>query len=203
MVVPLYIFFMCLVVETSLIILAKFGTNYAAYAGARSAIVHYSEKRAGDAEEWAKRSAIRAFVPFANGLEKSEVDTTGGAQSLKDFDDHYDAYRAYVGSESAAASERYMRSKYQYTNKHLTISLDIPTDDGQSEEPWLIDLTTNVEYRYSFHVPGVGILLGEKDSKGRFYTIHSSAALQSEAPKNEQQALGIKYEPWRDEQTWN
>jgi hypothetical protein len=43
MVVLLYVFFMCLVVETTLLILAKFGVNYAAFAGARSAIFHYSD----------------------------------------------------------------------------------------------------------------------------------------------------------------
>jgi hypothetical protein len=92
-----------------------------------------------------------------------------------------------------------MRAKYKYANKHLNCQLDVP-DDGQKDEPWLVDITANVDYRYAFHVPGVALLMGEKDAIGRFYTIHGKSTLQSEAPKNEKQSLGIKYEPWHDEQ---
>lgn len=191
MVIPLYVLFMCLVVETTLVILAKFGTNYASYAAVRSAIVHYTNKDLPTAESWAQRAAVKAFVPFANGVE--ELGSTVSADP--EVDAYWQAYREYA---TKPASERYIRAKYAYARKHLAADLELePVGEQSKDEPWLADMTVKVRYRYSFHVPIVGRLLGQTDSQGTYYMVHSAATLQSEAPKNEQQALGIDYEPWR------
>lgn len=191
MVVPFYIFFICLVVETTLMIVAKYGTTYAAYAGVRSAIVHYSNRDLSTSQEFAEHAAIRAFAPFANGIEKTETEP----RNRENQSQYLKAHRLFAAKP---ASERYLRSKYDHAHKHLKAQLKL--DDGSNDaqnEPWLANLTVDVEYRYAFHVPGVGLLLGKSDAEGRFYAVHSSATLQSEAPMNEEESLGIDYERWR------
>ena len=76
MVLPVVIFIMVLVVETALIMTAKIGVTYAAFAAVRSAAVWQSTAGTAVAEQKARQAAIQALVPFANGLRGS-----AGAQS--------------------------------------------------------------------------------------------------------------------------
>ena len=67
MVVPIIMLLMCLIVETTLMLSAKLGTVYAAFAGARVASVWSSAADWDRAEQRIEQAAIKAFVPFASG----------------------------------------------------------------------------------------------------------------------------------------
>ena len=78
MVMPLYLLLICAVIETSLMLVAKIGTEYAAFAAARTAIVRYSAESPGEAESLTRAAAVRAFVPFASthgNLRRERVDS--------------------------------------------------------------------------------------------------------------------------------
>lgn len=192
MVIPLYILLICIVVETTLVILAKFGTNYAAYAGVRSAIVYFTENKSDIARAMAQKAAVKAFVPFANGYQEPGAPSSTGESANQEL--YLRAARDY-GLNSRY--ENYLRSKYKYAVNHLRVAnlrVD-PSQGAPQDEPWLKDMTVDIEYDFAFHVPIVGQLIGTEREGEYYYTVQSSARLQSEAPKNKEESLGINYGP--------
>src|SRR5262245_56396176 len=69
MVIPMYALLMCTIVEMALMLTAKLGTVYAAYAAARSASVWSSATEWEKAQEKAKTAAVQAMVPFSSGTQ--------------------------------------------------------------------------------------------------------------------------------------
>ncbi len=201
MTLPIYILFVCLVVECTCIILARFGLDYAAYAAARSAIVHHSNLDDATAGEWAKRAAVQAFTPFANGfVERGSWPTPDPAVDA--------LWKSYHERFPSGVAEAYFRAKHAYASKHVSVDLAIertapeaPLNPPSDLKAWtqgrLADVTARLDYRFPFHLPGIGWLIGERDAVGYYFSIHSEATLQSEAPKNNDEALGIEYETWR------
>lgn len=193
MVIPLYVTFMCLAVETTLVILAKFGTNYAAFAAARAAAVHDTNQSSALAQEWAQRAAVQAFVPFANGT-RAASQSAGGAESVGPSGEEYLA--AYTAYATKPANPDYLRRKYADAAAHISCTVALaPYEPPVDEEPWLHTCAATVDYRYTFHIPLVGRLLGQTDASGTFYHLVSTATLDGEAPKNDDQSLGINYDP--------
>ncbi len=70
---PFVMLLVCLMIQSSLILLVKFGTVYAGYAASRSAIVWRSsdpesdKKGLANAEYYAHRAAMLAMTPFSSG----------------------------------------------------------------------------------------------------------------------------------------
>lgn len=185
MVIPIYVLLMCLIAECTLLLMAKIGTVYAAYAGARTAIVWQSIDE-GTAQEKTLTAAVHAMVPFAGGM--ADLDGTSGASGQ--MEEYLEAYREYA---EEPASSRYMEAKYRYASGMTTVTSELSSDDGA--EPWESDIIVTVEYRAPFHIPMIARLLGgEKHSNGLWiHQITSKAALQNEAPQNEDGKLGISY----------
>jgi len=82
MVMPIYILLLCLVIETTMGLIAKIGTVYSAYAAARNAIV-YSSIDPASADERARHAAVRAMVPFASSGQR-HTDGTAHTVALPD-----------------------------------------------------------------------------------------------------------------------
>jgi Flp pilus assembly protein TadG len=178
MVIPILMLLTCVVVETTMLMSAKIGTVYSAWSGARTAIVWSSAL-----DDWSKVedrieiAAVQSFVPFASGMGRK------GSPP--------DRATAYVESyESFAAdsvSANYVRAKYANAVDRLTVKTEGPPASHDS------NIRVTVQYKFRFNIPGIGKLLGEKDSEGYSFPLTSSATLQNEGPKNEQQELGIGY----------
>ncbi len=184
MVLPVVIFIMVLVVETALIMTAKIGVTYAAFAAVRSAAVWQSTAGTAVAEQKARQAAIQALVPFANGLRGSagaQSGTSPGAEGR-----YVELYKRQTG---APASERYLRSKYGQAGEAVSVTVRDRTDQ-HPDEPWKADLAVTVEFQYAFHVPLISRLYG---SPGGTMPITAQCMLQNEAPKNPSRSLGISY----------
>jgi hypothetical protein len=174
MVTPIYLLLICAAIESGLIMIAKLGTIYAAYAGARTAIVQYSSMRPDDAERLTIYATRKAFVPFANGLD-TDMNYARASNEARQF---IKAYESYSGVTSARIN--YLAAKYMDAQ-------NLRVDTGGPPSHWHSDITVTVEYDYRFHVPGLSPIFGDP------LTITSSATLQNEGPKNETQRLGIRY----------
>ena len=77
-VVPIYLLFLCVVVETSMLLVAKVGTMYAAHAGVRSAVVWQSasHKDGPDVRGARIRQSVRtAMAPFVSN-RRSDIAPT-------------------------------------------------------------------------------------------------------------------------------
>lgn len=178
MLLPFLILLIATVVETSLMLIAKTGTVYAAYAGARTAAVRYSSESKNDALRHTERAARRAFVPFASGV--ADERRASGAPA-----DQY--LRAYKEQVNKQAAEPYLRAKYAYSHRNVMVRVKEPVkfDD---------DVTVTVRYRYTFLLPGIGRILNDGERNGKFIAwITTKASLQAESPQNDEQRLGIGY----------
>ena len=178
MVIPILMLLTCVIVETTLMMSAKIGTSYSAYSGARTAIVWSSAADSwSDVEEKIERAAIQSFVPFASGMGKN----SSAPNRANDY------VASYTSFADKSVSENYVRSKYANAVDRLKVTTDGAPSSHDS------DIRVTVEYRFRFNIPGIGKLIGEKDEDGYSFPLRSSATLQNEGPKNEQQTMGIGY----------
>ena len=178
MVIPILMLLICVIVETTLMMSAKIGTVYAAYSGARTAIVWSSASdNWPEAKTKIQQAAVQSFVPFASGMGSSgSVPAEASA--------YVDSYSSFVDD---AEAESYLRKKYANAANRLKVTVGGPPESHDSE------IKVTVEYRFRFNIPGIGRLLGEQDGDGYSFPLRSTATLQNEGPKNEQQDLGIGY----------
>jgi Flp pilus assembly protein TadG len=184
---PLYLLLICLIVESSLILLTKIGTIYAAYAGARSAIVWYSMEP-DQADQKCNQAAVQAMVPFASS---SDLHTRGAGASATPSTAARNYLRACQAYNRGHAPASYLLAKYGYAEKATQVQ--------QLTRPptWDADVTVRISYEAPFTVSVIGRILGKRapwpSAHFYTYTIVSEATLQNEAPKNENQSLGIDY----------
>lgn len=200
LVVPFYVLLIATVVESTLMLVVKTGTTYAAFAAARAAIVWLPDDRipSSDAPDYippASRqgmvhlAAVNAMWPYASG---SEQHAAGGAGAFA-YDPEaaqacIEAYRRYSGGK---APEAYLDRKWRYAAKATQIKIE------HSSEEFNADLSVTVEFEMPLNIPGVGRFLGGRASWGgaKYFTrkISSNATLEKEGPKSDNQSLGIAY----------
>ncbi|HEV8066795.1 MAG TPA: hypothetical protein VGP76_03595 [Planctomycetaceae bacterium] len=194
MVLPVFSLLISIIVESTLMLVVKIGTVYAAYSAARSAIV-WSAAEPPDSTMPTK-AAVWAMTPFASS-SKQHVDAYGtlAEVGMQDALVYYGIYKLYTGG---SASEEYVTSKYKFANMatHVTVnstSRPDPSGSGQGA-----DLAATVEYEMPLHVPGIGRLLGSQGSYplNNFFTrkISSTVILEEELPQSDNQTLGVPYD---------
>lgn len=178
MVIPILMLLTCVTVETAMVMNAKVGTTYAAWSGARTAIVWSSaDENWQRVEERVKESAIQSFTPFASGMGESNPASGRAAHYVR-------SYREFVDDP---ASSSYLKKKYATAQDRMEVTIEGRPANHNS------DITVTVEYRFRFNIPGIGKLLGEKDQGGYSFPLKSTVTLQNEGPKNESQTMGIGY----------
>ena len=170
--------FTCVVVECAQMFLAKTGTVYAAFAGARTSIVHVND---GKQEELAERSARRAFVPFARGLEDFDSESFESESSS-------DLWESYSEVAEEKVVQKYFLTKEKSAASRIRLQV---IDDNPSE--WNSNLKVQVTYRYPLMFPFLGVVLGKSEEGEYFREFKSVVTLPKESPQNELQELGISY----------
>ena len=179
MVIPFLMLIICLIVESCLMLSAKLGTVYAAYAGARAASVWSSATDWNQAQDRIEKAAIQAMVPFASG-------SASNSGSPPEFAEEYQT--AYDSWATNPVSANYVRSKLANAASQLTVRVvDRPAR-------WDSDIEVKVKYNFPFHVPGVGQLLGQASGSGGYvFPLTSTAIVPNDGPQNATQDLGIGY----------
>ena len=188
LVFPFYLLFVCLVFETTWLLLAKVGTMYAAHAGARSAVVWASAKPDNLRTTRINQSVWTAMTPFVTG-SPSWLSVQGDAfgQSLE----YAAAYDFYVSSDDPNAKPPFTT----LTNRYLTAaSRTTWSPPNFNNVPANGDLTLTVTYRAPLHIPGAVRILSTNVWAQNEYAITSSVTLPNEAPASADGTLGIEYE---------
>jgi Flp pilus assembly protein TadG len=184
MVMPIYALLMCLIVEAALMLTAKLGTVYAAFAAARSASVWSSATTWHKAQKKAQLAAVKSMVPFASGTQSivSSIPTNlDGAPNPLAF---WGAYQAYAKDPVA---EKYLLAKYAYALANVKVTIDGPP--AKSADP----IKVKVTYRFPFNVPGIGRILGEAGPGGYYFPIASEVTIPNEGPRDDRKTIGIGY----------
>lgn len=181
MVLPIVVVLLILIGETAMIMVAKTGVTYAAFAAARSSSVWQFNE--GIAQQKATQAAVQAMAPFANGLKATAL---SGQSSTAVEDDFVALYRS---ATTNPMSDAYIRRKYRYARDAISVTSSHQAAKN-GNQPGAYDIKVSVEYRYSFHMPFVSRFFGSADGKLR---IHSTAILPAEVPMNDKRSLGISY----------
>lgn len=186
MVIPVLMLLVALTVESALMMSAKVGTVYSAYAAARSASVHSTGKSWGEASELAERAALQAMLPFASGSTPASSSSGGPVIDVARVVDAYDDWTDGGSGDEVAAG--YLRAKVADVAARMEVNIDSAPSD------WDSPIAAVVKYRFPFHVPGLGQMIGERDADGVYvFEIRSRVVLGNDGPQNPEQKLGIGY----------
>jgi len=201
LVAPIYLAFLCMVFTSSLILLAKIGTLYAAHAGARSAAVWQSAKPANLRHERVEQSVCTAMAPYvsASARDLATARSAPPASAKLQADEFVAAYMLYsTGSKNLQPPIRrpytrqtpdagYLQRKYANAASRTKFRIE-----GQPNQPGGPTIVT-VTYRCPIYIPGVNRFL---DSDGHWpyeMEITSVATIPNETPATANRTLGINY----------
>lgn len=214
-VVPIYILFLCLVYEASMLLMAKFGTMYAAHAGARSAVVWQSANHVDGGTavrtERIEQSVLSAMAPFVSSRAQDVIGLgiTPKLPSVSQSAQFVAAYKLHeTGSsgQNPAGNRPYSRESapvsvlgFKFANATARTSIevndkplsDLPTAAWPAGEPVKVVVT----YKAPMYVPGARKIL---KPFGLFYEMKSAATLPNETPLSavnnpSNRPLGIDY----------
>ena len=206
---PIVAMMAAIVLEAMLLMIAKQGTQYAAYAAARSAAVWMDAEPADLRQSVPEQAARRAMCGVASGnpyhgdrLFPAPIEELLLIQAFE---------RA---SEDERLSQPYMRMKIRVAHRMTDVEISeqpldtlhdsqdtrvtgSPLDRGAADE--VLERTmvvARITYRAPIHVPVVGRLFGTRDllSGIRYWEMRSEATMLRERPASESGTLGIDYE---------
>ena len=190
MVLPPYVFLVCMVIECMLILQVKIGTMYAAYAAARSAAVWLPAETPEDPLERVECAAAQGIAPFASArtLHIEAVTGTGG-ESREDQEDCVETYQKYADD---ALTAHYVSDKLRYAR----IATHVRMLEVSDADPDVVDV--EVEYEMPMNVPYTGRVFGGTATWpcAKFFTrkVVTTARVRLERPKSKKQTLGIDYD---------
>ena len=185
MVIPFYALFICVIIESALMLTAKLGTVYSAYGAARTASVWASATTWEKTKLKAEESAFRTMTPFASGTNLSVRDANTASNAGEAL-----AYgRAYAFYGNGQVAPKYLLAKYSYARQHVKVVFEGPP------ETWNSEIKVKVTYDFPFYVPGVGRLFGTYNPVDRkyYYQLTSQVTLPNEGPKDGLPNIGIGY----------
>jgi hypothetical protein len=194
MVVPIYFLLICFIIETGMMLVAKVGTIYSAFAGARTSIVWNTSTTERDAQDRTVHAARQAMVPFASGLAQLELERGTSSSSSPNAKEqlYIESYRAQRAGRAMLVSEKYLRAKHRFA--YRATDVEVVIRPLANDAPWREDVIVTVTYTYPFLFPGISRIFGTENRNGlRGLPISSQVILQNEAPQNEEKQLGITY----------
>lgn len=170
---PLFFLLVCAVVQSTVILVVKMGTVYAAFAAARSSVVWLAADPIDRAEARIRHAAVNALAPFGSSssmhAEWLKISDSGTRES-REFDK---AYRSY--HDAAPAPEAYLARKYQCARLGTQVSWS-PRSPQENE-----DVTLTLTYKMPLYIAWFGKVLGTQD---RFVPITTKVILPFEGAKN-------------------
>jgi hypothetical protein len=198
MVIPIYLLFLCLVVEASLLLIAKVGTLYAAHAGARSMVVWDSMPPTELRDERSRQAVFTAMAGFTSSSPR-HLRFSIPPKAFQQAAEFVLVYKMYSrASESQPGPRRpYTRinptarklfQRYLVAASRTTIRYDV--DRSNPEGP----IRCTVTYLAPLYIPGSARILDPDGSAPYDYPIVSIVTLPNEAPISADGTLGIEYE---------
>jgi Flp pilus assembly protein TadG len=187
MVVPFYLAFVLAVFEAGFLVLARVGTQYAAHAAARSAVVWQSAGDAAAADRAAHRSAWMAIAPFILGRSAGDPGPVP-----PDADAAAPTYGAAMIRFAGSDSDLYEK-KFRNAAPRTTVTVE---NRSPGDPHGLLRVT--VTFRAPLYVPVVSRFLAPDGNRLEF-PLTATVTLPNEAPESASGTLGIDYRPRSDQ----
>lgn len=203
MIVPLYLIVILTTIEVGFLFLARIGTQYAAHAAARSAVVWRSAQPAERRDERVYQSAALALAPFVGGRQR-ELDSAGpppawAAEFATDFSDAVRRFEAPAASADPCIRRPYQRSrtppdadflrrKFLIAAARTTVTVT-PADPNDPRTA----LTVTVNFRAPLYLPVVSRFLDPDGSPPFEYPVTATVTLPADGPTTKDGIVGIDY----------
>jgi Flp pilus assembly protein TadG len=184
MVIPILALLICLIIEGALMLTAKIGTVYSAYAAARTASVWSSHTTWEKTMEKSEFAALKTMVPFSSGTQGIISNLPTDTDTLKKGRDYWIAYQAFAAKPE---SNKYLAAKFAYASRNVKVTIEGPPE--KSDTP----ITAKVTYQFPFNIPGIARILGDKGPDGYYFNISSTATIPNEGPQDDRKTIGIGY----------
>jgi Flp pilus assembly protein TadG len=196
MVFPVYLLFVCLVVETSLLMLAKIGTLYAAHAGARSAAVWQWAQPTSARQTRIDQSVRTAMAPFAGFSNRiSGAPPSGSVAQAAEYALALHTY-AQASADQSPPPRPYTRvtpSISRYTTQYLVAASRINHEVQRQGTGDDTTIRCTVTYRAPLLIPGAAKILSPSGRAPWDYPITSIVTLPGEPPATPDEKPGIDY----------
>ena len=219
MILPVYLTIMCVALEMTFLLVAKFGTVRAAQAAARAAAVRTAVKHPSErplpgqlvtlrGKMKAQQAAVEAIVPFAGAFDPDNQKETLGGKS------YYRAYADYIkgvddpaptgtqklfGDAPQTVNQKCVTARYASAQNRVSVALLTQSPQGKNPSKEMACqklITARVTYEAPYRIALVGRLFGGKKSgKAVVASIHAEASVQAECPRNNTGFLGVAL-PW-------
>lgn len=205
---PIYMIFVCWTIQSSMILIVKFGVIHSAHMAARSAVVWRSADPFSQAKGWqlaeekARQAATVCMVPFASGYrghtQVYQLSLSGQTRAIKAipqslmYDQLYRQLASHTAAGNSLAKSDFVRRKFRYA---AAMTTDVVLQEQSNS--FNRDLSVDVTFRMPIHLPLAGRLLGTRHWTGRGYyrDITARAVLPLETPETPDRLLGIGYDP--------
>lgn len=199
LVAPLYLCFLLVVYESTLLLVAKVGTMYAAHAAARSAVVWQTAEPARLRRDRTDQATFTAMAPFVSARPRDIKLFRIPGSAYKQSGEMAGVYALY--SRAAAAAPAPVVRPYPRGNapwdyvvrKYLNAASRTTYEIGGDARAPGADTTAVVRYRAPLYFPGVSRFLADGGPPYE-YVIESKAVLPNETPTSADRRLGIGYQ---------
>ena len=186
MVIPIYALLICLIIEAALILTAKLGTVYAAYAAARTASVWSSHTTWEKTMEKAKRAALKTMVPFASGTQGPGRRTSPRTRTP------WPTALSIWAPTTCTPRNRSPTS----TSPPSTATPAATSKSRSKARPRNRTRRSPPKSRitFPFNIPGIARILGDKGRRTVISSdISSTATIPNEGPRDNRKTIGIGY----------
>lgn len=188
---PLFLLLCGMAFEVTFLIIAKVGTVYAAYAGARATAVW--ETMPGElSEQRVVQAVVSGMAPFAASLgfdpAANEPHTTLPPYAESMAEDYFRAV------QKSAAPETLDRNGMQ--EHFLRVFRRIQSQSTVSQRRHGAEIIMQVHYAAPLIIPGVAPFLDDDRRSPWEYALTAEVRMTLEAPKSRDGTLGIEYQPF-------
>lgn len=219
--IPIYVLFITMIIECTLLLTAKVGSVGAAYSAARAAAVWlpYENAMPQDAPDYTplenrqtmvRLAAARAMFPYASGAPSHASDVVLDEFVAATANQQIAVFRAYSGNQNFDAEYLTRKFAYAYNSSTVEIKYLDPVSGGEyadNEVPaFNAKIQLTLRYEAPIHTYGIGRLFGERSQFGKHFIrpAVTTVTIENEGVKKprlarphnldpENKSLGIRY----------
>ena len=181
---PIYVLICMTIFETTMLVMTKIGTVYAAYAGSRSLVV-WEAMRPDLRDDRVRQAVVTGLAPFvvsSNATGSETGDPPANAQTHAE--NYVDALEKFSGNDVLRDK---LIAHVRRVSARVTLTRVIPVRKHGEEA------SVEVEFRAPLITPGVARLLDPDHAYPYEIPIRSSVRMTLECPETPDGTLGIDY----------
>lgn len=182
---PIYALICLTIFETTMLVLTKIGTVYAAYAGSRSLVV-WETMRPNLRNDRVRQAVITGLAPFVVSANATGSEAGSPPANAQQHAENYvDALEKFSGDDVLRDK---LIAHVRKVSARVSLTMQVPVRQHGEEA------SVEVEFRAPLITPGVARLLDPDHAYPYEIPIRSSVRMTLECPETSDGTLGIDYQ---------